>query len=180
MALTAGSYIVNSQAQISGATIAPQGNASPNGLASPEAEALSTGGLSLAFGTGTDQADILCAGQFSIAGGGGTLTIDLYAGTDLKDVFGGTAAVRTLKAVHIDIDSGGDTTGVTIGSAGANPHPLFFSATNDRWTVFPGGPPLSGGGGAGVAVTNTVKNVLITNNGAVAVVVDVFVAGTSV
>lgn len=132
----------------------------------------------LAYGTSTGQADILCY-QTRTLTAGATLTLDLYTGTDFKDVFGDTAALRKVKGLCVWVDSGGDTAGVTVGAAATDIWPAFFGNSSDVWNIFPSGPPLVGGSPAGVAVGAATKNLKILNNGAVSVVVGIAVAGTS-
>lgn len=182
--LTAGTFQIVSQGQISGAQIAPQGTAVSNDFSPPTAGAVASTQLSLAYGTGSGQADILCAGEYDLTvSGGGTpsVTIDLFA-NGLPNVFGGTANFLHLKAIHVSIKSGGDSSGVKIGNAGANPNKLYFDSATDTWTILPNGTPFVGGDPAtGVVVDSTHRNILIANASAVAVVtVRVMLAGTSV
>ena len=176
--LTAGTFDVSAQAKITGATIAPQGNASPNSLESPGNDQLATGSQTLAFGTGSAQADILCAAEYSL-NAGANMTIDLFA-NGLPNLFGGDANFRNLRAIAVTISSGGDSAGLTIGNAAANPNGLFFGAVTQTWTIFPSGAPFIGGSPAGVAVTAGARNLKIANNGAVAIVFKLMLAGTSV
>ena len=55
--------------------------------------------------------------------------------------------------------------------------PLFLSGTNPRVTVYPSGPAFSAGSPAGAVVSNTAKNLKITNAGAASVTVVVALAG---
>jgi hypothetical protein len=135
-------------------------------------------GQTLAYGTGSGQADIICF-QTRTLTAGATLTLDLYTGTDLKDLYGDTAALRKVKGLCVWVDSGGDTSGVTVGAAATNIWPAFFGNSSDVWNVFPSGPPLVGGSPAGVAVGAATCNLKILNNGAVSVVVGIAIAGTS-
>jgi hypothetical protein len=178
MPLTAGTFGITATATVSGAGIAAQGTASPNGLETPTANASGTASLSLATGTSSGQCDIICAGEFTLAGGA-SVTWDLYTGTDFKDVFGQTAAFRKLRGVAVVIVSGGDASGVIVGNAASNQTPLFFGAATQTWTVFPSGPPMVGGSPAGIAVGNTTCNLKVANAGAVSVTFRVLLAGTS-
>jgi len=137
-------------------------------------------GQTLTYGTGSGAADILCF-QTRTINATTTLTLDLYTGTDLKDVFGDTAALRKVKSIAVWVDSGGDTAGVRIGGAGTNPWPAFFAdGASDKHLIFPSGPPYLGGSPAGVAVGALKCNLKIENLGTVSVVVGIAVAGTSV
>lgn len=178
MALTAGTWSVTTQVQIQGASIAPQGNASTKTLTSPSVSERSADSQALTFGTTSGTADIYCAVQNTL-GAGASATYDIFTGTDLPNVFGGTAAIRTLRGIAVVIDSGGDASGVTIGGAASNATPLFFGNANDVWTIFPSGPPFAGGSDAGVAITNLLKNVKILNNGLVSVTFTIYLAGGS-
>lgn len=132
----------------------------------------------LTYGTTSGKADIVVYQTRTLA----TVTAatyDLYTGTDLKDIFGDTAAFRKIKSLCVWVDSGGDAAGVTIGAAGSNIWPAFFGNSSDVWNIFPSGPPLVGGSPAGVAVGAATCNLKILNNGAVSVVVGIAIAGTS-
>ncbi len=176
--LTAGTLQISAQTNIAGAMIAAQGTA-PATITSPSAGAVGTGQEQFDYGTASGQCDILCAADYLMTTGA-SLTLDIYTGTDLPNVFGGTAPFRKLKAVFLGVLSGGDAAGVTIGNAASNGNALFFGAQNDTWTVFPGGVPLQGSSPAGVTVDATHKNVLIHNNSAVSVTVRFILGGTSV
>jgi len=107
--------------------------------------------------------------------------LNLFDGS-LPDITGTAAPMRHLKGVMAWIVSGGDASGVTVGDTGAiaNPMPLFFGGTHPNQTIYPSGPPLLGGENiTGVVVSNTVKNLNITNNGAVSVIYGLALAGTS-
>lgn len=178
MALTAGQFQIGATCNISGATIAPQGTAPSTTLQSPQSQQTATGSSTLEFGTTTSKADILCAGEFKLTTGA-TLTLDLYTGTDFKDLFGYTAAFRKIKGIFVSITSGGDASGLTIGGAASNANKLFFGTQNDTWTIYPSGAPFAGGSPAGVVVDSTHKNLLLTNNSAVDIIFKLFLAGTS-
>lgn len=134
----------------------------------------------LTYGTASGKADIICF-QTRTINATSTLTLDLYTGTDLKDLYGDTAALRKVKGICVWVDSGGDTAGVRIGGAGTNPWSAFFAdGASDKHLIFPSGPPYLGGSPAGVAVGALTCNLKIENLGAVSVVVGIAVAGTSV
>ena len=134
---------------------------------------------SLTYGTSSGNADIIVWRTKPLTAGA-TATYDLYTGTDLKDLFDATAAFRKIKSVAIWVDSGGDTSGVTIGNAASNANALFFGAQAHTATIYPSGPAFLGGSPAGVTVDATHKNLKVLNNGAVSVVVGIAIAGTSV
>ncbi len=179
MALTAGALNVSASVNVTGATIAPQGTASSNSLSSPTANASGSGGQSTVFGTtNAGECDILCAGEFTLASAA-TLTLDLYVGTDFKNLFGQTAAFRKLRSIVVAISSGGDAAGLRIGNAASVPCGLFFGAVTQTWTIFPSGPPFLGGSPAGVTLTTMAKNLMIENTSAVSITFKLFLAGTS-
>lgn len=179
--LTAGTMQITVQARISGASIAPQGTAASPTISSPTAEATVSGQQSFSFGTASAKCDILCMADYTLAASGGAddVTIDLYD-NGLPNLFGGDADFRKLKGITVAVLSGGDAAGVTIGNAASNPHQLFFGAVDQTWDIFPSGSPFAGSSNAGVTVDATHRNLLITNNGAVAVTVRVALGGTSV
>ncbi len=179
MALTAGTWNLTTQVKISNASIAAQGNASSNTLAVPSYGPTSADQQSLTFGTTSGKADIYCAVQNTL-GAGANATYDILTGTDLKNVYGQTAAFAKLKGICVVIDSGGDASGLTIGGAAANANALFFGAQNDTWTIYPSGPPFAGGNDAGVTVDATHCNIKLLNNSAVSITFTIYLAGTSV
>src|SRR5690242_5604778 len=79
----------------------------------------------LTFGTGNGSANLVVSQLRSLLAGANE-TLNLNGG--LNDIFGVAAAFRTLRAYAFRIASGGDTSGVTVGNAGANPHPLFHGS----------------------------------------------------
>lgn len=179
MSLSSGSVFITAGATISGAAIAPQGNAVSNTLNAPGNDQSLSGNQRLTFGTASGQADILCAAQYTLAGAG-TQTFDLFA-NGIPDVFGGAANFRKLKSIAIAIVSGGDASGLIIGAAASNATPLFFGNQNDTWTISPNGPAFLGGSPDGVVIDATHRNLKITNGSAsVPVTFNVFLAGTSV
>lgn len=179
--LTAGTWQLVGQAKISGASIAAQGTATSDSVPDPVAEATAAVQQTLSYGTGSGQADILCAAAYTLTAGGSVVR-DLLTGTDLPNLFGGSAAFAKLKGLFVGISSGGDAAGVTVGntSGAGNPLTLWFGTNVMTWTVKPSGPPMLGGDPAGVAVDATHRNLRIVNNGAVSAVVVVALAGTSV
>lgn len=181
MALVAGICNVSVAATVSGAEILPQGTAATVRIADPTAGALGTGQGAFTFGTSAAQCDIYCAGDFDLAANGGadSIDLDIYTGTDFKNLFGQTAAFRKLKAAFFGVVSGGDTAGVAVGGAAANANAMFFADQTDKWKIFPDGVPLVGSSPAGVTVDATHCNIMVENLGAVAVTVRVILAGTS-
>ena len=133
----------------------------------------------LTYGTASGKVDLITASDRTLTAGA-TATYDLYTGTDLKDLSGGTCAFRKVKFVEIMIVSGGDSSGVRIGGAAANIWPAFFADSSDKHLIFPSGPPYLGGSPAGVAVGAATCNLKLENLGAASVTVRVVVAGTSV
>lgn len=134
---------------------------------------------SLDFGTGSGTLSLAVA-QVRSLGAGASETLDLYAGTDLADLYGDAAPFRVVRAFALWVVSGGDAAGLTVGNAGADPLPLFFGAGAHTETVYPGGVPVLGGSPAGVAVTSTARNLKVANNGAVAADYLIALAGSPV
>jgi hypothetical protein len=178
MALVAGGLQLTVQSKIAAAQINPQGNAATVTLELPTVDEIGTADQVLTFGSDEGLGNIYCAGDFDLAPAG-AMTIDLFAGTDLRDVFGGTAAFAKLKHIFVSVIDGGDEDGVTIGDAAANPLGLWFGAADGTWTIYPGGAPFLGGESVGVTVDNTAKNILFTNNGAEAVTIRIILAGSN-
>ena len=131
---------------------------------------------SLTNGTASGKADILVY-QLKTLTATTAATYDLYTGTDLKDLFGQTAAGRSVRHLAVWVDSGGDSSGVLVGG-GSNPVPLFADAT-DKFKFFPSGPPFLAGSPAGIAVGATTGNLRIENLGAVSVTVGIYLAMSS-
>jgi hypothetical protein len=156
--MTGGSWKIQSSLALSGQNQLPNTTA-PVGLS------LSPSVInSLPYGTGVGTASIIAALSYVLAPSA-SITINLFDGS-INDMSGTAANFRLLRAYAIWISSGGDTSGVTVGNAGSNPHPLFFGATGQTKTIYPGGPEDGGGGQTipGVAVTSSACNVKITNN----------------
>jgi hypothetical protein len=132
---------------------------------------------SLPYGTGSGTTSIVFARTYTMAPGE-VLTFDLYDGS-MTDVHGVAAPFRVLRSWAIWVESDGSASGVTIGNAASNAHPLGFGATTHTKTVFPDGPAETGGSPAGIAVTATVRNVKVLNNAIVPTKVVVHFGGSS-
>lgn len=134
---------------------------------------------SLAYGTGSGQCDLEVVTTRTITAGS-SATLDLYDGSVL-DVFGLPAAFRTLRALAVWVQSGGDASGVDVGDDGvvSNPARSFLKGTSPRFSVFPSGPAYSAGSPAGVVVDATHRNLKVVNAGAVSVTVLVALAGAT-
>lgn len=135
-------------------------------------------GQTLSYGTTSGTCDIICFQTRSMLTTA-TLTLDLYTGTDFKDLYGDTAAFRKIKSIAVWVDSGADTAGVRVGGAASNAWIGFFANTSDKHLVFPSGPPYIGGSPAGIAVGASTCNLLLENLSAVTAVVGIAIAGTS-
>lgn len=135
----------------------------------------------LGFGTAAGQMNQLVLQERSLAPGASE-TLDLYDGSTgtpaLIDIMRDNVRFRTLRGLALWILDGGDADGVTIGDAASNAHPLWFGAADQTQTVYPDSGPMTGGQQAGVAVTATVRNVKVTNNGAESVTYLVAIAGS--
>lgn len=135
----------------------------------------------LGFGNGSGTMNQMVLMERSL-GPGASETLDLYDGSSnnpqLLDVMNDVVTFRTLRSAAFWILDGGDTAGVTIGNAGSNAHPLWWGGTTPTQTIYPSSGPLAGGQQAGVAVTATVRNVKVVNNGAVIVTYLVAFAGS--
>lgn len=172
--MTGGSYTL-------GVGIRARGTLAVQGVAGSTSGPSGTGNASvrqtLGFGTGSGQFNLLVSQARTILAGASAV-YDLYAGTDLKDIFGLTAAFRHVKSVAVWVDSGGDASGVRVGG-GTQPVPLFADPT-DMLVVFPSGPPFMAGSPAGIAVGATTNNLKLQNLGAADATVWVEIAGTDV
>lgn len=134
----------------------------------------------LTFGTGSGQCDLITCSDRTLAISTAA-TYDLYTGTDLKDLIGGTCAFRKVKWIMVSITADGDSSGVRIGGAASNAWVSFFADTSDMCKIFPGGPPYFAGSPAGVAVGATTCNLKVENlSGAISVAVRITICGTSV
>jgi hypothetical protein len=155
-----------------------QGSAAASRATDPTNRATASGTLSLRFGIGTGSANLFCAPTIALAAGS-SATYDLYAGTDLKDLFGQTAAFRTVRGFEVAVVDGGDASGVRIGGASSNEWVGFFASAGDQHLIYPDGAPYLAGSRAGKAVTSSAKNLKIENLGAVEVTIRVLLAGSS-
>jgi hypothetical protein len=133
----------------------------------------------LQYGTGSGRFDRLSCSDRAIPAGS-SVTYDLYTGTDLLDLVGGTTPLRYVRFLKIGIVSGGDTSGVRVGGAASDEWVGFFEAAGDSFDIFPDGPPFMAGSPAGKAVGASTKNVKIENLGAEEVVVRIVLAGSVV
>ena len=131
----------------------------------------------LAFGAGSGECNLIVVHERPL-GAGLSETLNLYDGT-LTDIHGDAAPFRLLKAVCVGIVSGGDTSGVTIGNAATNGHPLFMGGATHTHTLYPSGLPYLGAKPAGIAVTSSAANVKVTNNSAALVTYRIAAAGTT-
>jgi len=135
----------------------------------------------LGFGTAASQCNQIVLMERSL-GPGLSETLDLYDGSSnsppLIDIVNANVALRTLRSATFWILDGGDSAGVTVGNAASNAHPLWWGGTTPTQTIYPESGPLSGGQQVGVAVTATVRNVKVLNNGAVSVTYLVALAGS--
>ena len=140
-----------------------QSSSMPAGTNSRERANFGDGVVSdLAYGVGEDRYDIGVDVIRTIAVSG-TLTIDLFGGVDLLDKFSRGANFRLIKSLWIGVESGGDSNGVRIGAAVSDAWLANFGATTHTWDVFPDGPPWLIGSPAGLVVSATSKNLLLTN-----------------
>lgn len=182
MAMTNGSLQTSQSVQLSG-TFPPQGVvASVNPLRNTVIPQAVSAEMQLTYGAGSGKVDLICCQDRDLTAAGGltpSLTLDLYAGTDLKDLDGLAAAFRVVRFVGVYVVTGGDAAGVRVGGAASDAWPAFFAAANDKELIFPGGVPSEHGSPAGVAVGSATKNLLVENLGAAAVTVRVVVAGSS-
>jgi hypothetical protein len=164
--------------RLSGGLVAKGQNAFTGSVKAPKVTIPASAAQALAFGTGSGRCDLIVVETRTLAAGVNE-SLNLYDGS-LIGIDGLPAPFRKLKGLFVWVSSDGDAAGVTIGSAGTNPHALFFGAATHTWTIFPGGPGLSGGNPAGVTVDATHNALKVLNNGAVAVTYGVALAGTSV
>lgn len=177
MGLSAGSMQLVGSGKVTGTTPS-QGTAASGRPADPNTSATAAQALLLRFGIGSGQANVFCAYTTTLAAAE-SATYDLYTGTDIKDLFGGTAAFRILRGVEIAIVDGGDTTGVRVGGAAANEFIGWFVSAGDQQDIYPSGAPYLAGSPAGKTVSSTVKNLKVENRSAVAVTIRILLAGSS-
>lgn len=157
--MTGGSWRVNALVEVVGSKDLPTA-----GITVP-VSARDTQVQSLPFGTDGDAfttAVIVSQGLPP----GASHTLDMYDGS-LTDIYGDPAEFRELRAFACWVESGGDTSGVTLTGGASDPHTLFWTGTTPGQTVYPDGPPAMGGGTGVVPVTSTAKTLKLTNNGAV-------------
>ena len=160
------------------ATKAPQGNGADDSLPDAKVSGSGSGQQSISFGTGSGRFDILVSQPRSLVAGASE-TLDLFTGTDLKNVFGETAPFRLVKDLMLYVVDGGDSSGVKVGGASSNAWFGFLESATDKVKFYPGGPPLVLGSPAGATVTSTTKNLKIENAGAAAVTYRLIMAGSS-
>lgn len=180
--MTNGSFQASVSVQMSG-TFPPQGVVS---LVSPLRNTVigqaSSAQPELTYGVGTGKVNLIVCSDHNLTASGGltpSATWDLYTGTDLKDLDGGTAAFRFVRYAGMFILTGGDSSGVRVGGAASDCWPAFFADATDKWLIKPGGMPFQGGTREGVAVGASTKNLYVENLGAAAVTVRVILAGSS-
>ena len=178
MAMTDGTVAFSSKLALTG-TYPPQGVTTGGAASIRVPWAANNDPAALTYGTSSGLVDLItCSDRTLTAGSSGTY--DLYTGTDLADLVGGTCAFRKVKLIQIAIVTGGDTAGVTIGNAASNGWAAFFGAAGNTMTIYPNGPAFAQGSPAGVAVGSSTKNLKVLNNGAASVTVRITIAGTSV
>jgi hypothetical protein len=177
MSFSAGTMQLVGSGKVTGVTPA-QGSPAPNAALDPKASATVPGQLSLSFGVGTGSANIFCAFTVSLAAGA-SATYDLYTGTDIKDLFGQTAAFRIMRGMEIAIVAGGDSSGVRIGGASSNEFKGWFVSAGDQQDIFPNATPYFASSVEGKALTTSTKNLKVANLGAVEVTLRILLAGSS-
>lgn len=182
MAMTNGNIQVSQSVQLSG-TFPPQGVvATVTPLRNTVIPQAVSAEMQLTYGTGSGKANLICCQDRDLdAAGGATpdLTLDLYTGTDFKDLDGNTAAFRFVRYVGVFVVTGGDATGIAVGGAASDAWGAFFADPTDISVTFPGGVPFEQGSPAGVAVGSKTKNFLVENLGAEDVTVRIVIAGSS-
>jgi hypothetical protein len=112
-----------------------------------------------------------------VLGASASITYDLYAASDLSNVFGFPCGFRNIKNFVIWVSDGGDSSGVRIGGAGSNCWPANFADTSDKSLIYPDSGPWVCDRNAGTNVTSSAKNLKIENLGAVAVTLQIRIAG---
>ncbi len=180
MALTAGTWQLTAQCQISGVKKAPQGTATVASIPSPGWSGGGSDTQTLSYGTASGSSDIFCCAAWTIVGSG-TKNFDLFtAGTDFPDVFGNAAIFAKLKSVFVEVVNGtGGAAGAIIGGAATNANKMWFGNQNDTWAVTDGGPPFIGGSPAGITVDATHKDILFTNATSTSITLLIALAGSS-
>jgi len=120
--------------------------------------------FTLAFGTGSGQANHVVRQDRQLAAGASE-TLDLFAG--LTDIFGvastGFTNLKYLKIEQVANPSGTNGSGLTIGNAAADQFVGWFGAAAHTHALEYGGMPYVAGSAGGKTVSNTVKNLKITN-----------------
>lgn len=177
MGFSAGSMQLVGSGKVTGVTPA-QGSPAPNAAIDPKASATCPGGIALNFGVGTGSANIFCAFTLPLAAGASS-TMDLYTGTDVKDLFGQPAPFRILRGIEIAIVSGGDSSGVRIGGASSNEFRGWFVSAGDQQDIFPDATPYFASSLVGKALTTSTKNLKVANLGAVEVTLRILLAGSA-
>lgn len=178
MGFSAGSMQLVGSGKVVGTTPS-QGTAATGRPADPTTSATAAAAMTLRFGIGSGQANVFCAYTATLAAGA-TATYDLYTGTDIKDLFGQTAAAfRILRGLEVAIVDGGDTSGVRIGGAASDEFVGWFASAGDQQDIYPGGPAYLAGSPAGKTVSSTAKNLKVANNSAVPVTIRILLAGSS-
>lgn len=124
---------------------------------------------SLLFGAASGQMNLLVCQSRGLQAGASE-TLDLFTGTDAKDIDGQTAAFRLLKWAIFWVIAGGDSTGVTVGNAASNAQLMTLGGTTPTATIYPSGPPLLLGSPAGSVVDASHKNLKVLNNSPTALV----------
>lgn len=131
------------------------------------------------YGTGDDQVSQVVLQERSLAAGASE-NLDLYDGStnspQLLDIVNDVVAFRKIRSFALWISDGGDSAGVTVGNAAANPNTLWWGGTTPTQTVY-NDAPMTGGSDAGVTVTTSLRYIKVLNNGAVAVTYTVAIAG---
>jgi hypothetical protein len=182
VALTNGSY--NSQSQFSAqGTFVPLGGSGSTvgGFTQTFNQAVQE---NLLYGTSTQQCNLIVLQNRPLALSSSEV-LDLYgATTPLTDISGATCQFRHIRFIHAWIVSGGDTTGLTVGTgAGSHPWVGAWGGTSPTQTVYPGGVAFAMGEPTGVsamAVGATSGQLQITNNSlSAAVLYGLAIAGTT-
>lgn len=149
-----------------GGTMSPPGTASTSGAAPPTAGNTFGSTISLAYGTGSGQVDNIVQ-QDRTLNASATETLNLFDGT-LRNILNEANGFTSLKAVVIRIvanpDGAANGSALTVEPGASNPHPLFFGSTSfPAKSIKLNGPGFVDGDPVGVAVSNTAKNIKLTN-----------------
>lgn len=133
----------------------------------------------VSVGTGSGYADQFIERRIVIPAAS-SVTLDLFTGTDLKNIENLTAPLAAVKNATIWVATDtGDSSGVRIGGAASNAWLANFGDTSDMATIYPDGPPWCAGSPAGLTVSSTSKNLKLENLGAAAATVHIKIAGSS-